>query len=569
MDDLSRFLSEVEVFSDLNDDWLMYLSKSSELVEYKTSQQIIQTGELYRYIWIVYKGKVEIVGATQDSNRLFITNLNCGDVFGEMSVMVDRPVIEDMTAIEDTTVIKLPRDVFSQVIAQNPSTLKKIACIVTERQRGQKTQPRAVYKSRLMDNPDPYDLNLSSAKRAIKLLIINCGSSSLKYSLFDTSSPQPMFEGLIENIGTEASPHKIKTVNVKMQRPEVVRDIREAFSVMVNALTDKAIGIIADFNEIQAVGHRVVHGGNQFSASAVITDEVKEAIRSCEPLAPLHNPYNLAGIEVMSGLLPNAVSVAVFDTAFHQSMPSEAYQYAIPYQLAQERHVRRYGFHGTNHHFVALMASVFVKRPLENLKIISCHLGNGASICAIDGGRSVDTSMGLTPLEGLVMGTRCGDIDPGLVLYLLQTGLSVGSLEKTLNKDSGLKGISGISNDMREILNAAEEGNAKAEATLRMFCYRVRKYIGAYIAALGGLDILIFTGGIGENSSEVRARICQGLDGLGISLDNGVNRIAKVARGNIANLSTEASSVKVLAVAADEERMIAREIIRSVSSLRA
>ncbi|MBF0591581.1 MAG: acetate/propionate family kinase [Nitrospirae bacterium] len=569
MDALSRFLSEVEVFSDLNDDWLMYLSKSSELVEYKTSQQIIQTGELYRYIWIVYKGKVEIVGATQDSNRLFITNLNCGDVFGEMSVMVDRPVIESITAIENTSVIKLPRDVFSQVVAQNPLTLKKIAFIVTERQKGQKAQPKVEYKSRLMDNPDPYDLNLSSAKRAIKLLIINCGSSSLKYSLFDTSSPQPMFEGLIENIGTEASPHKIKTVNVKMQRPEVVRDIREAFSVMVNALTDKAIGIIADFNEIQAVGHRVVHGGNQFSASAVITDEVKEAIRSCEPLAPLHNPYNLAGIEVMSGLLPNAVSVAVFDTAFHQSMPSEAYQYAIPYQLAEDKHVRRYGFHGTNHHFVALMASVFVKRPLENLKIISCHLGNGASICAIDGGRSVDTSMGLTPLEGLVMGTRCGDIDPGLVLYLLQTGLSVGSLEKTLNKDSGLKGISGISNDMREILNAAEEGNAKAEATLRMFCYRARKYIGAYIAALGGLDILIFTGGIGENSSEVRARICQGLDGLGISLDNGVNRIAKVARGNIANLSTEASSVKVLAVAADEERMIAREIIRSVSSLRA
>ncbi|KJU81964.1 acetate kinase [Candidatus Magnetobacterium bavaricum] len=571
MDDLIEFLSGIDIFSDLSDEWLMHLCQSSEFVEYKNSQQVITMGDLYRYLWIVYKGKVEVAGINQDGNRLFTTSLNSGDVFGEMSVMLDRPVVEDITAAEDTSVIKLPRDVFSHVVAQNPSTLKKIACIVTERQirRGQDIQPRGGYRSRFTDNPDPYDLNLSSAKKQIKLLIINCGSSSLKYSLFDTSSPQSMFEGLIENIGAGISPHKLKTVNARIQRNEVVMDIREAFSVMVNALTDKAIGVIRDFSEIQAVGHRVVHGGNRFSGSAVISDDVKDAIRSCVALAPLHNPYNLTGIEVMAELLPNTVSVAVFDTAFHQSMPHQAYNYALPYQLADDKHIRRYGFHGTNHHFVALMASMFVKRHVGNLRIISCHLGNGASICAIDRGRSVDTSMGLTPLEGLVMGTRCGDIDPGLVLYLLETGMSVDSLEKTLNKESGLKGTSGISNDMREILKAAEDGDVKAEAALRTFCYRVRKYIGSYLAALGGLDLLIFTGGIGENSAEIRARICQGLGGFGINLDTETNRMAKGQRGNIADISTEASRIRILVVAADEERMIAREIIHAVSSLRA
>ncbi|MBF0337142.1 MAG: acetate/propionate family kinase [Nitrospirae bacterium] len=571
MDDLIEFLSGIEIFSDLSDDWLMHLSQASEFIEYKASERVISTRDLYRYLWIVYRGKVEISGINQENVPLFLTSLNAGDVLGELSVTFDKPVIDDITAAEDTSVIRLPRDVFSHIVAQNPSVLKKIACIATERQiqRGQHIPPRAGYRSRFTDNPDPYDLNFSSAKKQVKLLIINCGSSSLKYSLFDTSSPQPMFEGLIENIGAESSPHRLKTVTAKIQRSEVVKDIREAFSAMVNALTDKAIGVITDFSEIQAVGHRVVHGGDKFSGSAIISDEVKDAIRHCVALAPLHNPYNLTGIEVMADLLPNAVSVAVFDTAFHQSMPHQAYAYALPHQLAEERHVRRYGFHGTNHHFVALMASMFVKRHVGNLRIISCHLGNGASVCAIERGRSIDTSMGLTPLEGLVMGTRCGDIDPGLVLYLLQNGVSADNIEKTLNKESGLKGTSGISNDMREILKAADGGNYKAEIALRMFCYRVRKYIGAYLAALGGVDILLFTGGIGENSSEIRARICQGLDSFGIILDTESNRMAKVQRGNIADISTEASRIRILVVAADEERMIAREIIRTVDALRA
>ncbi|MBF0343627.1 MAG: acetate/propionate family kinase [Nitrospirae bacterium] len=567
MKDLIRFLSGVEVFSDLSEEWLKRLWQASEIVEYKPSQYVMRAGEIGRYLWIVYNGKLEVTCSEEDDSCVILYNLYRGDVFGEISVVTGEPAIADIVAVQEASVIKLPREVFSLVMLQNLSTLTKFASLITERFtiREQNTQFRQRQRSLFVYNSDPYDLNFSSVKEPLKLLVINCGSSSLKYSLFDTSRSEPMFEGLVENIGAANSIHKIKAINGKVQRPDVVKDIAAAFSAMVDALTDTVIGVITDFSEIQAVGHRVVHGGNRFSGSVVITKEVKEAIMGCAALAPLHNPYNMAGIQEMERLLPNAVSVAVFDTAFHQTMPQKAYNYALPYELSKERYIRRYGFHGTNHHFVAMMASVYLRRPVDGLKIISCHLGNGASICAIDHGRSLDTTMGLTPLEGLVMGTRCGDIDPGLVLYLLQNGLGVDKLDKILNKESGLKGVSGLSNDMREILAAAEVGNVKAERALSSFCYRAKKYIGSYIAALGGLDVLLFTGGIGENSAEIRARICQGLDNLGIILDVEVNRSARVQRGCISDISQEGSSVKILVVAADEERMIAREIIHAVN----
>ncbi|MBF0564071.1 MAG: acetate kinase [Nitrospirae bacterium] len=401
----------------------------------------------------------------------------------------------------------------------------------------------------------------------MKILVINCGSSSLKYSLFDTSCPKPLFEGLIDKIGSGQSTHKMADRQGKWEKECTVEDVGKAFHTMETALTDSGRGAIKVFSEIKAVGHRVVHGGDRFSSASVITPEVKRAIREFSSLAPLHNPYNLAGIEEMERILPETVSVAVFDTAFHQTMPEYAYKYAIPSALTENSHIRRYGFHGTNHNFVALMASTFINRPVDQLSIITCHLGNGASICAIEHGLSIDTSMGFTPLEGLAMGTRCGDIDPGIVLYLLRSGIKAGDLDRLLNKESGLIGLSGISNDMREIIESADAGMARAKNALTIFCYRARKYIGAYSAILGRVDILVFTGGIGENSGEIRARICQGLDVFGITLDGGKNREAKVKRGHIVDISSRQSSSRVLVVAADEERMIARETIHAMRTV--
>ncbi|MCX7634469.1 MAG: acetate/propionate family kinase, partial [Syntrophales bacterium] len=308
-----------------------------------------------------------------------------------------------------------------------------------------------------------------------------------------------------------------------------------------------------------------VHGGKRFSSSVIINDEVKEAIRSLNPLAPLHNPYNLEGIEVMEGLAPGVPQVAVFDTAFHSHIPETAAVYALPAGLCEAHDIRRYGFHGTNNHFVAISAAAFLKRPIGELRIISCHLGNGASVCAVDHGRSIDTSMGMTPLEGLVMGTRAGDVDPGALLHLMRhAGLSYGELDRILNRESGLLGISGKSSDMREILAAAEEGDMACKLAVAVFCYRVKKYIGSYMAALGGLDVLIFTGGIGENAAEIRARICQGLDGIGIALDEGVNRRTVVRRGMVIDIARAGSPCRVLVIPADEERMIARETIHAL-----
>ncbi|MEO5358564.1 MAG: acetate kinase [Nitrospirae bacterium YQR-1] len=398
----------------------------------------------------------------------------------------------------------------------------------------------------------------------MKVLVINCGSSSLKYSLFNVPQSRPLFEGLIEKIGSASPLHKIKTSGGKTERQDGVKDIGEAFLKMEHALVSEEFGVLKSLNEIQAVGHRVVHGGDRFSASVVIDKQVKDAIRDCCTLAPLHNPYNLSGIEEMEKILPETSAVAVFDTAFHQTMSEHVYRYALPYALCDEKHIRRYGFHGTNHKYVSLAAAMYLNRPTEELKLITCHLGNGASICAIDGGRSVDTSMGLTPLEGLIMGTRGGDIDPGVILYLMREGYTAADIDTVLNKESGLKGVTGTSNDMREVLELSKDGNQRAKLAVSMFAYRIKKYIGAYVSILGGLDALIFTGGIGENSNEIRGGVCSGLEHLGIRISDNLNKAARAVRGEVTDISNNGSPSRVLIVPADEERMITRETIRAL-----
>ena len=395
----------------------------------------------------------------------------------------------------------------------------------------------------------------------MKVLVLNCGSSSVKFQLLDMATEAAIAKGLVEKIGTASAilryaPHAGRGVKEVLE----VLDHETAIELTINTLTHGRYGVIKSADEIGAIGHRVVHGGERFAEGVLITDEVLEGIRACIQFAPLHNPHNLNGIEACAALLPGKDQVAVFDTAFHQNIPRHAYTYALPMALYRKLGIWRYGFHGTSHQHVAEKAAEVLGKPLSECRLITCHLGNGASVAAVKGGVSVDTSMGFTPLEGLVMGTRCGDVDPALVPYLMQReGLSTKEIDALMNKYSGLLGVSETTNDMREIIAGAEEGNEQHQLALDIFCYRVRKYIGAYTAALGGLDAVVFTGGIGENSALVRAKSCEGLGPLGITLDE--------AR-NAANETTVSTGpVAVLVVPTNEELAIARSTVQVLSHL--
>lgn len=391
----------------------------------------------------------------------------------------------------------------------------------------------------------------------MKILVLNSGSSSLKFQLFMKADLSVLSSGLIEQIGAATSAAKLSFVDSSGAEKELkqsypVADHREAIKVMSEMLRES--GTLVDTGELAGIGHRVVHGGEAFHQPVRIDETVIAAIEELIPLAPLHNPANLIGIRVAMEHVAQIPQVAVFDTAFHQSIPEHAYLYALPYTLYEKQKVRRYGFHGTSHSYVARQAALYLNRPMEELNIITLHLGNGASAAAIRGGKSIDTSMGLTPLEGLVMGTRSGDLDPAILFYLnRESGLDMDSLDTLLNKESGLKGICG-ENDMRTISEAAEQGDHQARLALTIFCYRLKKYIGAYMAALGGVDCIVFTGGIGENSAIVRQMSCQGLERLGIHLDEGKNSIRQE---DILEIQATDSSVKLLVVPTDEELEIA------------
>ncbi|MGD8539625.1 MAG: acetate kinase [Candidatus Aminicenantes bacterium] len=398
----------------------------------------------------------------------------------------------------------------------------------------------------------------------MKVLVINSGSSSIKYQLFDMEDKTVLAMGLLEQIGEKTSRlrHKTRQRNGEMEalvQNEPVADHVQGFDRIMDVFA--ATGALKDSDVLYGIGHRVVHGGEAFHEPTLITDTVIETIRKQISLAPLHNLPNLLGIEVTVERRPEIPQVAVFDTAFHQTIPPHAYWYALPYELADSLHIRRYGFHGTSHQYVSKAAARYLQRPLEELNLITCHLGNGASICAVRDGKSVDTSMGMTPLEGLIMGTRSGDVDPAVVFYLnRKTGKSIDDLDALLNKESGMKGICGV-NDMREIEEFAAAGNERARLALDMYCYRLKKYIGTYAAILGQVDALIFTAGVGENSDLVRARACEDLSSLGIFLDERKNRdcpsgLAEIQAGN--------SPVKILVVPTNEELEIAEQTVTCI-----
>ena len=396
----------------------------------------------------------------------------------------------------------------------------------------------------------------------MKILVINAGSSSLKYQLIDMDSRAVLAKGLCERIGIDGSrlnhtPAGGEKVVIESPMPSHA----DAIKLVIDALVDEKHGVINSMSEIGAVGHRVVHGGEKFSGSVVIDEAVKAGMRECIPLAPLHNPANLIGIEACEKVMPKVPQVGVFDTAFHQTMPEEAFLYGIPYEYYEKYKIRRYGFHGTSHNYVSGKAAEMLGKPIEQLKIITCHLGNGSSVAAVKNGKVIDTTMGLTPLAGILMGTRSGDLDPAIVTFLMEKeNLDIDGINEVLNKKSGVFGVSGVSSDFRDLDGASKEGNKRAQAALKMFSYGIKKYIGAYCAAMGGTDAVVFTAGVGENDGAMRAAIVDGLEFLGIKIDAEKNKL----RGEAIDISAEGALVRTLVIPTDEEMMIATETERLV-----
>lgn len=399
----------------------------------------------------------------------------------------------------------------------------------------------------------------------MKVLVVNCGSSSLKYQMIDMTDESVLAKGLVERIGIEGSVLKHeKDGQDKISIEKPMKDHKDAIGLVLEVLVDEKNGVIKDMSEINAVGHRVVHAGEKYSGSVLITDDVIKALEDCIELAPLHNPPNIMGIKACQQLMPNTPMVGVFDTAFHQTMPPVSYLYSLPYEYYEKYKIRRYGFHGTSHRYVAQRAAEMLGKNIDEVNLISCHLGNGSSVTAIKNGQSLDTTMGFTPLEGLTMGTRCGDIDPAIIKYVMEKeGLDTFGIDNILQKKSGVLGISGVSSDFRDIEESADQGDDRAQIALEIFAMKVKKYIGAYLAEMNGADAIIFTAGIGENAIGMRSNICKDLDFLGIKMDEEKNNI----RGKETIVSSDDSKVKILVVPTNEELMIAIDTAEIVNSL--
>lgn len=396
----------------------------------------------------------------------------------------------------------------------------------------------------------------------MNVLVINCGSSSLKYQVINSDSEEVLAKGLCERIGIDGRLVYQPAGGEKEITDAPMPTHKEAVQMVLDALTNEKTGALKSLDEIDAIGHRIVHGGEKFTSSCVITDEVISTVEECNDLAPLHNPANIIGINACRELMPNKPMVGVFDTAFHQTMPKEAFMYGVPYEYYEKYAVRKYGFHGTSHSFVSKRVAEVMGKDYSSLKTIVCHLGNGASICAVDGGKSVDTSMGLSPLEGLIMGTRSGDIDPSAIEFIAnKENLDMAGILNVLNKKSGVEGISGVSSDFRDLEAAANEGNERAQLAIEMFAYRVAKYVGSYVAAMNGVDVICFTAGIGENTGFIRKKVCDRLGFLGITLDDEKN----AGRGEEIKISTDDSKVDVYVIPTNEELAIARETVALVS----
>ena len=560
-EELMSLLRTFPLFKHVSEEMLREIVDKSEIAVFAPEEVIIPYGPPVTFLGVVLSGKAE-ARARVDTEPMEVRER--GDYFGEVSLMTGEPAAFTIVAVEPTKVLMIPGDLFSKWVATDARARHIFArsmgrrLVLLEKDR----DARAALEEARRSETDPYGLELQT-KEPMKILVVNVRRTSFKFNFFDTADESKNVEGQIVCIGGKKCTLEYRRGDLHITKELGRIKHPQEIQIMFDHLCDPKVGVIASKDEITAVGHRVVHGGDRYNSPVLINDEVVEYIRQVGHLAPLHNPMHLKGIDILRDMLPDVPHVAVFDTAFHQTIPAIAHIYGLPYELYEKDRIRRYGFHGPSHQYVALRAAAYLGRPCRELKIITCHLGEGGSICAIDHGRSIDTSMGLTPLEGLIMPARSGDIDPAIVTYLQrEKGMNYQEVEKYLNLESGLKGFSGVSEDVREVIAAANAGNRRAILAIQAYCYRIRKYIGAYFVALGGLDVLVFTAGVGEGSSGIRAMATQGLWHMGILIDEVKNRAIDMTKTRVADISHPDSKVKVLVVHTEWARMVARETIR-------
>ncbi|HZX30295.1 MAG TPA: acetate/propionate family kinase [Rhodocyclaceae bacterium] len=557
------FLEQVRLFESFPADKVDEIVGLSRLCTFEGNEAIMETGDEGLHIGIIVTGHAEISVTDNTGTRSVISQLGPGDVFGVISLLTGDPIAADVIAGNRCFVLLIPRDVFNTHILPNPKAVAYLSRLLAEHTRAMSMDQVATEARAAAKGDDPYALSLSTETPG-KVIALNVGLSQIHFGIYDTQDLGSDVHGIINNISRDIT--RI-TVRVGPQTRTVERSpfpLTELFQVMQESTRLLGEAFALHLPDVTAVGHRVVHGGSKFQSSVVITPSVIADIESLSIFAPLHNPVNVQGIREAMKQLPGVPHVAVFDTAFHQTLAPYAYLYGLPYELYKQDGIRRYGFHGTSHRYVSLKAAEILKRPLGQLEIISCHLGIGASLCAIDHGRSVDTTMGMTPTDGLIMPSRSGAIDPAVMIHLLEHHhMSPDQLSNVINAESGLKGISGISADIHDIEKAANDGHHRALLAHKAFCYQIRKNIGAYVAAMGGVDVLAFTGDVGETSATVRSLACQGLSYMGIKLDEEKNRNLDKF-GSHAVISAPDSRVTILVIANDDERLVAWETLRAI-----
>lgn len=558
--DLKRFfLEQVRLFENFPAEKVEEIVIKSRLATFEGNEAILETGDEGKVFGVLISGHAEISMTDNTGTRSVVSQLEAGDVFGVLSLLTGDRITADVIAGNRCFALMIPQDVFNTHILTNPKAVAYLSRLLAERTRAiSLDQANAPTKS-----DDPYALSLQTSQPG-KVVVLNVGISQIHFGIYDTEESGADVHGIIDHADQQTTRIAVTVGPQQKTMEHAPFKLSDLFKVMQEATALLGPAFTFHPEDVTAVGHRVVHGGNKFSSSVVITPAVIADIEELAVFAPLHNPANVAGIRVAQKFFPNVPHVAVFDTAFHQTLAPYAYLYGLPYELYKQHGIRRYGFHGTSHRYVSLKAAEVLQRPLGELEIVSCHLGIGASLCAIDHGRSIDTTMGMTPSDGLIMPSRSGSIDPAVMIHLMeQHKMSPEQLSTLINSESGLKGISGISSDIHDIEAAAAEGHHRALLAHKAYCYQVRKNIGAYVAAMGGIDVLAFTGDIGETSATVRSLACQGLEFMGIKLDEEKNRNLGRIEG-YAVISAEDSPVTILVVENDDERLVAWETLRAI-----
>ncbi|OGV64216.1 MAG: hypothetical protein A3K19_31435 [Lentisphaerae bacterium RIFOXYB12_FULL_65_16] len=557
--DVSAVLQSHPVFAAFAPEALAEAVKLGTSMTYETGDICIRHGDSGEVFGVLISGRLEASRGQGTTERQFLGFVEPGECFGEMSLLTGTQSQADIVAVTHSEAVVFLQEAISPLIAGNREAVQYLTRLITRRLTSVPARP-----AQMAPAPPRYALG---ACAPIRVLAVSCRTNDLRYSYFDTTSEVALARGEVQGLGRDKAVLTHHGPGGKTETRDVAGDTHEAaLAAALGVLTAPGSGLINAVSELSAIGHRVVHGGTRYNGPAVVDATVKAEIARLAPLAPLDNPLNLRGIEACERLVPGVPQIAVFDTSFHSTLPVASYRYALPKDLAKDPEIRRFGFHGISHEGAARAAAAFLGVGFDTLKMITCHLGAGASLTAIDHGRSVDNTMGATVLEGLVMATRCGDLDPGLVLHLLRHhDMTADQLEQKLYHESGLLGLSGISDDMLAVADAAEKGDAEALVATQVFCQRARKYLSAYVGLLGGVDVVLFTGGVGENAPGIRARVCQGLDWMGIALDEAQNRSARVWPRETALISASSSRAHVLVVGGDEEGTIARQAVRALS----